>query len=469
MTRRTAARDLSLAFSLLAASHLHAQNSTRDSLTLGQALSIAAAHAPRLRARQSAVEGARSGVALSNERLLPSLDVGAQFTRATDNNITGALFSQPTIIPVSGPVRPATDGAPVYGSGFGATLTWTPFTFGQTTYQRKQARSELTLALDNASDEVFELQVRVSAAYLDVLRQQELIRVQEQSLSRADALARSVRALVGSGLRPAADSLLANADMSRARIDVLGARRNATAAGSVLSELLGTETLSSIAASPFLDLLPSDADTSISGAAQSRLSQHPRLKPFAARAAVSEARQAVVARSTLPRVSLLGGLSARGSGIAPNGTIDRSISGAFSGERTNLATGVMVSLPLMDALFTGARTTQERARADADRAELELQQDHLRAQLASATADFGVAESASQEVPVQLAAATAAYRQMNARYVAGLATQAELAQAQYLVTRAETDNVVARIGAWSAWLSLCAARGDLTPFLQSVR
>ena len=40
--------------------------------------------------------------------------------------------------------------APVYGSGFGAALSWTPFTFGQTTWQRRQARSELTLAQNNA-------------------------------------------------------------------------------------------------------------------------------------------------------------------------------------------------------------------------------------------------------------------------------------------------------------------------------
>jgi outer membrane protein TolC len=58
---------------------------------------------------------------------------------------------------------------------------------------------------------------------------------------------------------------------------------------------------------------------------------------------------------------------------------------------------------------------------------------------------------------------------MNARYAAGLTTQAELAQAQYLLTRAETDEVVVRIGAWAAWLNLCAARGDLAPFLRSIQ
>jgi outer membrane protein len=449
---------------------LCAQAAAGDSLTLGRALAIAAAHAPRLRARHSAIQGAKSGITLSDERLLPSLDIGAQLTHATDNNITGLSFPQAVILPVSGPVRLATDGAPVYGSGFGAALSWTPFTFGQTTWQRRQARAELGLALANESDELFELQYRVAAAFLDLLRQQELIRVQEQALIRAQALARSVTTLVVTGLRPAADSLLANADVSRARIDVYSARRNAATAASALSELLGQAIPSPIATSPFLDPLPATADTTTAFAViDATVLAHPRLKPFTSRVAVSEAQEAVVARQSVPRVSLLGGISGRTSGIAPNGTIDRSFSGGFTGDRLNFATGVMVSLPLMDALFTSSRTAVQRVRTDTDRAELQAEEDRLRAQLASAGSDFAVAVLASQEAPVQLAAATAAYRQMNARYAAGLTTQAELAQAQYLLTRAATDEVVVRIGAWTAWLNLCAARGDLTPFLRSIQ
>jgi outer membrane protein TolC len=449
---------------------LRAQGTAPDSLNLKEALATATAHAPQLRARQSAIEGARSGVTLSDARLFPSLDIGGQVTHATDNNITGAYFAQPVLVSVSGPVRPATDNGAIYGNGFGATLTWTPFTFGRTTWQRRQARSELTFAMDNASDELFEVRLRVATAYLNLLRQQQLIHVQEQSLARADILARSVRTLVASGLRPAADSLLAIADVSRARIDVLAARRNTTNAAALFVELLGTSTASPIVGTPFLDPLPANADvTAQDQATPDALADHPRLRPYAARLAVNEAKEAVVARSALPRVSLLGGLSARGSGFAPDGTIDRTLAGAFNDERVNLATGVMVNIPLTDALFTAAHSSVERVNTDAARADLEAQRDHLRAQIASAVADFGVARLTSDEVPLQLAAATAAYQQMSARYAAGLTSQAELAQAQYLLTRAETDQVVARIGAWTAWLNLCAARGDLTPFLGAVR
>lgn len=457
-------------FVLVHAPVLRAQT-TDSALTLSRALSLAEAHGPRLHGRQAEVEGARSAVTLTNERLLPTLDLGGQVMRATDNNTTGASFPQSVLLPVSGPVRLTADGSMVYGSGLGAVLAWTPFTFGQVSSQRRQARAELSLALDNVSVESFDLRVRVSAAYLDLLRDRELMRVQEQSLARAEALSRSVRTLVASGLRPAADSQLSNADLSRSRIDVFIARRNAATTASRLSELLGSWLqVPPLDGAPFLQTLPAGADTSaLVNASSADLSRHPRLQTFAARVAVSDARQAVVARSALPRVSLLGGVTARGSGIAADGDIDHSLSGAFAGERTNLATGFMVSVPLMDALFTGPRAGVERGRAEADRAERLAQEDHLRAELSAANADFTLALQTSAEVPVQLAAAAAAYQQLNARYTAGLATQAELAQAKYLLTRAEGDNVAARISAWTAWLNVCAARGDLAPFLRNAK
>jgi outer membrane protein TolC len=58
---------------------------------------------------------------------------------------------------------------------------------------------------------------------------------------------------------------------------------------------------------------------------------------------------------------------------------------------------------------------------------------------------------------------------MNSRYSSGLATVADLAQAQYLLNRAEADVVLTRIAAWRAWLDQCTARGNLAPFLARIR
>jgi outer membrane protein TolC len=55
--------------------------------------------------------------------------------------------------------------------------------------------------------------------------------------------------------------------------------------------------------------------------------------------------------------------------------------------------------------------------------------------------------------------------QATARYQAGLANIDELAEAQRLLTQAEIDDVLARLGVWRGLLRIATAAGDLQPFL----
>src|SRR5579862_2605278 len=90
-----------------------AQNPANPAITLADALRMAEAHAPRLKARESEVRGAEDALHLGQARLLPSLDLGAQVARATDNNITGLMLPQSTIFPITGPVLPVSSGSTV--------------------------------------------------------------------------------------------------------------------------------------------------------------------------------------------------------------------------------------------------------------------------------------------------------------------------------------------------------------------
>jgi outer membrane protein TolC len=257
-----------------------------------------------------------------------------------------------------------------------------------------------------------------------------------------------------------------NADVSRARIELLTSRRNQTMAAARFGELLGlVGNVPRLVTRPWLDALPA-AQPAASAFDPSR---HPHVQPFIAQATLSEARETAASRSTLPRLSLVAGLSVRGSGIGPDGVVDPSLGAGLSAARTNSAVGLMVTLPIADALFTAPRIGIERARADVDREEVIAQEDHARSQVTAADASLQLALGAAREVPVQLAAASGAYRQMSARYSSGLATAADLAQAQYVLTRAEADAAIVHVGAWRAWLDECAARGDLAPFLATVK
>jgi outer membrane protein TolC len=66
---------------------------------------------------------------------------------------------------------------------------------------------------------------------------------------------------------------------------------------------------------------------------------------------------------------------------------------------------------------------------------------------------------------VVVSSATTASQQANARYQAGLGTIVEVADAQRLLTQAEIDDALARLGVWRAMLAVAAAAGDIQPFL----
>ena len=75
------------------------------------------------------------------------------------------------------------------------------------------------------------------------------------------------------------------------------------------------------------------------------------------------------------------------------------------------------------------------------------------------------AHGIAQNTPIQLEAARATEQQATVRYRAGLGNITEVAEAQRLLTQAEIDDGLARLGVWRARLGVSAAEGDLAPFL----
>jgi outer membrane protein TolC len=64
-----------------------------------------------------------------------------------------------------------------------------------------------------------------------------------------------------------------------------------------------------------------------------------------------------------------------------------------------------------------------------------------------------------------VSAARIATEQATARYQSGLGTIDQVAEAQRLLTQAEIDDALARLGVWWALLGIAAAAGDIQPFV----
>ena len=126
-----------------------------------------------------------------------------------------------------------------------------------------------------------------------------------------------------------------------------------------------------------------------------------------------------------------------------------------------------VTFPLFDLYSLRARKEIEQAHERTESARYNQIKQDIEGQIAKAKAALAGARRVAANTPVLLEAARAAEQQASARYKAGLGTIVEVAETQRLLSQAEIDDSLARLGIWRALLGLAVAQGDLTTYLQT--
>jgi outer membrane protein TolC len=143
--------------------------------------------------------------------------------------------------------------------------------------------------------------------------------------------------------------------------------------------------------------------------------------------------------------------------------------GALSGlgpNIQNLGIGLNVVFPAFEIASIRARKQIEAHNERAESARYDQVLQDLSGQMGRARAVLAGAQRTSQNTPIELESARAGEQQASARYKAGLSNIVEVADAQRILTQAEMDDALAKLGVWRALLAVAAAAGDLQPFLQ---
>jgi outer membrane protein TolC len=191
---------------------------------------------------------------------------------------------------------------------------------------------------------------------------------------------------------------------------------------------------------------------------------HPELRARAAAVDAARSEVKTFSRSYYPRLGLLLGLWGRGSGIEASGAMPGGANGLLP-DTVNWAAGVMVTFPVFDVFDLRWRERAAESRVVAESSQYREVQDRLAARTATAHARLRAALAAAETTPVQLQAAREAHTQTETRYRVGLAPIIDVADTSRLLTQAEIEDALARLGVWRAWLELAHAGGDLAPFL----
>ncbi|HWR53132.1 MAG TPA: TolC family protein [Bryobacteraceae bacterium] len=428
-------------------------------LTLRDSVEAALRSYPSIRVSEQQSQAAAAGISLARTAYLPRIDGIAQANRATRNNVTGLLLPQSAIPSISGPVLGTNNLETVWGSAVGALVSWEPFDFGARSARVAAAQAAHRRAEISVERSRFEVAVAAADAFLTMAAAQETVRAADAAVARAKALLRTTSAAVNAQLRPGADAARAEAELAAARTQLIQAQQAVEVARSSIAQYTGiSPSAISLAAGRML------TDTPNAPAAGVTPNANPLAREQNAAADEAAAELKALQRTYFPRFAFQASAYARGTGAEPTGRNLGGLNG-LAPNTQNYALGLSVTFPFFDFAATRAREAAQSATLGAERARHAQVTTELGARANAALAGLQGARRVAANTPTQVASARAVLSQATARYEAGLAGVVDVAEAQRLLTQAEIDDALARLGAWRALLALEAVRGDIEPFL----
>jgi outer membrane protein len=430
--------------------------------TMGQAVETALRNYPSVRVSREEIAAASAGIQLARTAYLPRIDTLAQVNRATRNNVFGLLLPQSVIPSISGPVIHTNNLGMAWSSAIGALVTWEPFDFGLRRANLAAAGAAWAQSEAALQRTKYEVAVATADAVLTLAAAQETVLAAQAGVTRAETIARTIHALADAALRPGADASRADAELAAARTQSIQAEQAVAVAQASVARFTGGEPSHVAIAAPSLRQLPPEHEIT---------PLDPEANPIARQqqAAIEQVKAQLHAleRTYFPRFYLQGSAYARGTGADTDGRILGGPNG-LAPDTQNYALGFSVTFPVFDFASLHAREAAQSATLRAEKARAEQIAVDLTAQWNTAVAMLEGARRVAANTPVQVTAARATVQQATARYQSGLGNVDAVAEAQRLLTQAEIDDALARLGVWRALLAVASAAGDIRPFLAEV-
>jgi outer membrane protein TolC len=434
---------------------------TTDTLIdLKGAVQLAAQRYHLLRSVQYELDAANQYIDVVKYSKLPSIDAGYQAGLGTANNLTG-IFYPGNLLPISGPPSTGNNYNPATGSAASVLLNWQAVTFGQRDAQINVSVGEANTKKASLKQALFQHTINVISTYLDLLLAYDMVTIHQRNIERNQANLRQSRVLVNSGIKPGVDTALFLSELSKAKIDLLNARRQLQVYQLQLSQLIVTTALTVPTDTAFLQRLPN------AGLADSSFSNSPVIQFDESQLALSQSKTLLLKKSFLPKLTVWGTGFARGSGFQPNGTIK-----TFDGlglSRFNYGAGVQLVFPIMKYGEVKRQLLQQDFLSKAAEEKLAESNARLATQQRIANASFDNSIAVAKETQQQLKSGQYAFNAMQIRYNTGLVNFADLIQAQYNLVKAELDIKKSYWDAWKALLLQAAVTGDENSFLNAIQ
>lgn len=438
-------------------------------LHLPDALHYAVENYDQLKMKQQLIHASTQQTEFQKSQFLPDVTFGAQQSFGTINAQNGPLYaygglgSASTSMPLSDQNWNA-----AFGSLYFANVNWSIFTFGRLKEQVNVASAYESVTNSDLEQAIFQHQIKVGAAYLNLLASQRITYVQERNVERAKTIYELTATRARSGLIPEVDASLAKAEVAHSQSMQIKAFDHELDYSKGLAVLLGDRFQAYVLDSVFTSTLPMHELSTIG-----EVNHHPLLTWQDRKIKHSASNEKLIKTSRLPNVSAFGVIQGRGSGfdwnyVQDNSAYSTSYLDGVGIDRGNYLIGLSITWNISQFFRVEHRIKEQAYMTQALEHTYALTKKELSAQAALSEAKYDNALVDFKQTTIQLDAAYLAFKQHSALYTNGLTTLVDYTQTLYALNRAEVAHEVAQNNVWQALLFKAAAQGDLHILLNAI-
>jgi adhesin transport system outer membrane protein len=454
-------KKITLFFFLIFATAVFSQT-----LSLKEALKTGLENYGSIKAKNNYSSASQETLKQSKRDYLPNLNLSAQQDYGTINGQNGALYGFNGLgTASSGPALAEQNWNSAFGALYLVNMNWDFFTFGKTQEKINLAKADVQIKEKDLNQEKFQQQIKIAAAYLNLLASQRLLISQQKNLSRAEVFKKTAAARVKNGLLAGVDSTLATAEVSKAKIALNLARNFVKEQNNKLVDLMGIAPQDFIADTLFVNQIPKQ----LAFAEKATDSLHPLLQWYKTKVDYSNQQTKLYKRFYYPTMTAFGVLQTRASGFETDYAVDqtaftRNYWDGVNPDRSNYLVGIGISWNLTTPFRMSKQVKAQKFVTQAFQEEYNQADRELKSQLNFAEDKIKITLENYAEAPIQVNAAQKAYLQKSTLYKNGLTDLTDLTQTIYTLNRAEIDRDIINNNVWQSYLLKVAATGNFDLF-----
>ena len=429
-------------------------------LSLTEAMEIGIDNYEIIKSKRSLRNAANDLYKSSRMLYLPEMTVSTQQFYGTANTLHGAQYNFGEGISSMGAPNSSQNWDAAFSSLYLTNFNWNIFSFGATKNTVSLHKNKLQLAEAELKQEIFQHQIKIASAYLNLAAIREIIKVQRNNIERALVFVATVRSLTDSGIRPLVELSTSEAELAASKISLYRAQDKESMLLKELIMLLGTEYENITLDESILLKLPEDLISN------QPLTNHPVLLVKDLSVYNSKLQSKIFASESLPKINLVGAITGRDSGFGYNYASDKSnltksYFDAVGIDRVNYLLGVNLSWNITSFAKNRYKSLAQRHITNSLNWDRELTKRDLEESIRQSDQKIEFTRSQYREVLHQTSAASTSYAQYQALYNNGLSNVDDVIQSLYNLSRAESEKAVIHINVWQAYLLKIAGNGNI--------